>query len=200
MKKRVLLPSSRYIIGFKNKEERIVQRAYQDFFYSFYEGEEDVKLYQRAFCKAIVLVLYTEEEISMEDDFKAIIKKELPTHPDNYMIEEVELKFRDDDLLLLQLYLIQNLSKEVISQRLEISTSDVTKKVEHFQNLWGENQDMSLTEYLLQIEKRQWYKRLLQNPIPLKQKENDKNRETFSIGKINKLDTSFWGKIKSFFK
>lgn len=200
MKERILLPSSRYIMGFQNKEERLIQRAYNDFFYLIYDNNsiEDKHLFQRGFCKALTSILFQEDLLDNEIDFQEIIQKHFPENTDEFVIEEVEIKFRDEDLILLQLFFIHQFSMDTISQRTELSAEDAKAKIEQLKELWGNNQEMSLEEYLLQIEKRQWFKRLANNPIPLKP-TGKKSKTTMKVGEINKVETSLWEKVKGFF-
>lgn len=188
-------------MGFQNKEERLIQRAYNDFFYLLYDAKniEDKYLFQRGFCKALTLLIFNAESLPIEDDFKQLIDKYFPQNTDEFLIEEVEIKFKDDDLLLLQLHYIQKFSSETISLRMDLSKEDVSSKIDRLKNLWGNNQDMSLTDYLLQIEKRQWYKRLSNNPIPLQTSHSKKRIDKITVGEINKIELSFWDKIKNFF-
>ncbi|KXX72284.1 hypothetical protein [Flammeovirga sp. SJP92] len=197
MKERILLPSSRYILGFQNKEERIIQRAYNDFFYPILEEKdiEDKYLFQRGFCKALTLTLYGS--LNQEIEFKDILLSHFPENTEEFIIEEVEIKFRDEDLLLLQLYFNQKLSIESIAARTDISKEDVESRVNKLKRMWG--QDMPLEEYLLQIEQRQWFKRLSNNPIPLPPKGKKGNHPPVTIGEINKVEETIWDKIKGFF-
>ncbi|MBD0400926.1 hypothetical protein [Flammeovirga sp. EKP202] len=197
MKERILLPSSRYILGFQNKEERIIQRAYNDFFYPLLDEKdiEDKYLFQRGFCKALTHTLYSGT--SSEEEFIDIIKKHFPGNQEEFDIEEVEIKFRDEDLLLLQLHFNQKLSDESIAARTEMSIEDAKGRIDKLQRMWG--QDMPLEEYLLQIEQRQWFKRLTNNPIPFQPKGKKKSSSSVKVGKINKVEETIWDKIKGIF-
>ncbi|MBB6461621.1 hypothetical protein [Flammeovirga kamogawensis] len=196
----ILLPNIRYILGFKNREERLIQRTYKDFFFDVQDQLQitDVVLFQKGYCKALTSLILEASSLSEDDNFLDKIIDYFPKEKDNYIVEEVEIKFNDKDLLLLQMNYINKLSIEAISARCELSTSDVTNRVQQLTTMWSQGQDLPIEEYLLQIEKRNIYKRLEANLIPIS-KDRKRKKDTNKVGAIQKVDPTFWERIKGFF-
>ncbi|MBB3699105.1 hypothetical protein KMW28_07930 [Flammeovirga yaeyamensis] len=199
MSNRILLPSIRYVLGFRNREERLIKRAFNDFYY-LVEGQHQIDnpvQYKSAFCVALTKTIMESNQISDDADIEEEINQRFPTTEEDSIIEEVEIKFNDDDLLLLKMFFINKIDTKSIGLRLEKTAEEVTDRVEKLNRMW--QQDMTLEEYLLQISRRELFKSLDQMMIPIPQKVTKKGR-TATVGSITKVDNSIVAKIKNLFK
>ncbi|AZQ61570.1 hypothetical protein EI427_04795 [Flammeovirga pectinis] len=196
----ILLPNIRYILGFKNREERLIQRTYKDFFFQIQDELKitDPVLFQKGYCKALTTLIFNATTLTEDDHFPDKILEYFPKEKDNYIVEDVEIKFNDKDLLLLQMHYTNKLSIEAISARCELTPKDATNRIQQLTDMWSQGQDLPLEDYLMQIEKRNIYKRLEANLIPIS-KDRKRKRDTNKVGAIQKVDPTFWDRIKAFF-
>ncbi|NLR94222.1 hypothetical protein [Flammeovirga agarivorans] len=197
MKERILLPNIRYIHGFRNKEDRLIHRAYNDFFFKVYDLQsvQDQTKFKMGFSAALTHVIMNAEQLNDEDDILNIINSHFPENEADFFIEEVELKFSDEDLLMLTLHYNQKLDTKAIAIRIGKSESDTKERIEKISRMWA--QDMSLEEYLTQIEKRNIFKRISEFMIPIAPSHRKKIKKP-TVGEIKKVEETFWQKVLRF--
>ncbi|OHX65979.1 hypothetical protein [Flammeovirga pacifica] len=199
MSNRILLPNIRYIHGFKNKEERLIKRAFNDFYFlieSHHQNQNPVK-FKSAYCVALTKTIMDADLLPEDADIESEINQRFPSIEADNIIEEIEIKFNDDDLLLLKLYYNHKIDTKSIGMRLDKSPVEINDRLEKLNRLW--QQDLPLTEYLNQIYKREVFKSLDAMMIPVPQK-TIKNGRTNTVGSITKVQRGFFNRIINLFK